>query len=271
MNTLELQQGHVTPLTPVVHAPASLGFQDFESVMRFAIEKGVTLESIVAVRRELKAEHAREMFDAALRDFQAACPVIEKRKAVANKGGNGIRYKYAPLDDIVSQVKALLQTSGFSYSLTAEVDKTFVKAICTVKHAAGHSETSAFQVPIDPQAFMNEQQKFASALTFAKRYAFCNAFGILTGDEDTDGALEKEKPQGPSTLRAEGGTDALRRELWDVLKPVRGAEANWKAAKQWLVDECVLNPDEAGDDVFAPQLAPDRFREVINKAKGKVK
>jgi hypothetical protein len=25
-------------------------------------------------------------------------------------------------------------------------------------------------------------------LTFAKRYAFCNAFGILTGDEDIDGA-----------------------------------------------------------------------------------
>ena len=33
---------------------------------------------------------------------------------------------------------------------------------------------------------MSQTQVEAAALTFAKRYAFCNAFGILTGDEDTD-------------------------------------------------------------------------------------
>ena len=33
---------------------------------------------------------------------------------------------------------------------------------------------------------MTAQQMVGSARTFAMRYAFCNAFGILTGDEDTD-------------------------------------------------------------------------------------
>jgi hypothetical protein len=33
---------------------------------------------------------------------------------------------------------------------------------------------------------MTTPQKFASALTFAKRYAFCNVLGILTGDKDDD-------------------------------------------------------------------------------------
>ena len=33
---------------------------------------------------------------------------------------------------------------------------------------------------------MSAQQKVGAALTFAKRYAFCNAFGIMTGDEDND-------------------------------------------------------------------------------------
>src|SRR3990167_3791525 len=36
---------------------------------------------------------------------------------------------------------------------------------------------------------MNAAQKVASALTYAKRYAFCNAFGILTGDADDDARL----------------------------------------------------------------------------------
>ena len=43
-------------------------------------------------------------------------------------------------------------------------------------------------MPIDKDGFMNTPQKFASALTYAKRYAFCNAFGILTADEDDDTA-----------------------------------------------------------------------------------
>jgi hypothetical protein len=60
----------------------------------------------------------------------------------------------------------------------------------------GHSQESDFTVPIDEKAFMNAPQKVASALTFAKRYAFCNAFGILTGDEDNDGQSVKVKSTG---------------------------------------------------------------------------
>ena len=43
---------------------------------------------------------------------------------------------------------------------------------------------------------MSAPQKFASAMTFAKRYAFCNAFGILTSDEDVDAnGSEDEKEE----------------------------------------------------------------------------
>lgn len=34
-------------------------------------------------------------------------------------------------------------------------------------------------------------------MTFAKRYAFCNALGILTGDEDTDGNNTEAEPSVP--------------------------------------------------------------------------
>jgi hypothetical protein len=44
---------------------------------------------------------------------------------------------------------------------------------------------------------MSDTQVTAAAGTFAKRYAFCNVFGIMTGDEDTDGA----DPQPPANYQ----------------------------------------------------------------------
>lgn len=159
-----------------------------EVLISRAIDKGVsveTMERLLLMRRELKAEHAKESYDKAMSKFQAHCPTIEKTKTVKNKDGT-VRYKFAPIEKIVEQVKPEIQKRGFSYTIDAKVDDGWVTAICKITHTLGHSEISSFKVPIDPKSFMNEAQKFASALTFAKRYAFCNAFGILTGDEDDD-------------------------------------------------------------------------------------
>jgi hypothetical protein len=161
---------------------------NMEQLITHAIDKNVaveTMEKLLAMRRELKAEWAREQFHDSLSRFQAECPVIKKDTIVRNKGGSE-RYRYATLDSILTQVKALLLKHGFNYKTDAKVEGTCVTATCVATHRHGHSEASSFMVPIDKEAFMNEPQKFASALTFSKRYAFCNAFGIQTGDLDDD-------------------------------------------------------------------------------------
>jgi LDH2 family malate/lactate/ureidoglycolate dehydrogenase len=61
-----------------------------------------------------------------------------------------------------------------------------VEVTCIANHTDGFSKGSSFRAPIDPESFMNRPQRYASALTFAKRYAFCDIFGIMTGDEDDD-------------------------------------------------------------------------------------
>ena len=164
---------------------------DAQSLIAQAIDNKVpveTMEKLLSMRRELKAEYAKEEFDRSLAAFQANCPVIKKTKEVnftSKRTGGRTQYKYAPLESIVLQVKKLLQQHGFSYTVNTKQNGQ-ITAICKVTHEQGHSEKSELTVPIDSGAFMNEQQKVASALTFAKRYAFCNAFGILTGDEDDD-------------------------------------------------------------------------------------
>ena len=167
----------------------ALRTSEVTQLMSQAIDKNVpveTMEKLLAMRRELRAEQAREQYHAALAKFQAELPVIKKTKRVMNKDGKTERYRYAPLDSIVAQVKRLLDKHGFSHQEDASIEGKFVTARCVITHKEGHSETSAFSVPIDPDAYMNEAQKYASALTFTKRYAFCNALGILTGDADTD-------------------------------------------------------------------------------------
>ncbi len=176
-----------------------------EGMITLAIEKGAsvdTLERLMAIRREVRAEQAKEAYDRALASFQAECPTIRKTAKVMNKDGRSVRYQYAPLDAIISQVKELLQKHGFSYNVNAQAMASSVKATCKFTHAYGHSESSEFEVPIDKDAYMNPAQQVASALTFAKRYAFCNAAGIMTGDADDDSQAsfeDKGKPKQPAS------------------------------------------------------------------------
>ena len=170
---------------------------EVESFISKAIDKGAsieTLEKLLAMRKELKAEQSKEAFVLAMADFQSKCPVIEKTKKVMNTDGVTVRYKYAPIDAIVEQIKKPLADQGLAYTWTVKNETGKITAICKVTHKLGHSEESSFEIPIDATGYMTAPQKVASALTFAKRYSLCNILGISTGDEDTDATdVNKEK------------------------------------------------------------------------------
>lgn len=261
-------------LVPQQHQP-EVAPKDPEGLLRFAVERGAsveTIERLMKVRQELRAEQAKEAFDAAMAAFQAECPTIIKRKAGARDS-----YKYAPLEDILESrtptgesVKDLIKRHGFSHKATSEIEQGWVKAIVTIKHASGHSENSEFKVPIDTRnTMMNDPQRYGGSLTFALRYAFKLGFGILTADEDLDGRITRPKPEGPSSMAApDPALKSLAQDLWNALKPVRGKANNWIAANQWLWREEILDgavPEEA------PRLSAKRFKEVIAKVKEKLK
>lgn len=162
-----------------------------EQLIARAIDQKVdvgTMERLLAMAKEMQAIKAKQEFDKAMANFQAECPTIVKTKGVKTKSGT-LAYKYAPIESIVEQVKPFLQSNGFSYSTNMEVLPNGVKVTCKVTHIAGHSEKSEMEVPLGERTqIMSASQVTAAASTFAKRYSFCNAFGILTGDEDNDGA-----------------------------------------------------------------------------------
>ena len=144
------------------------------------------MRDLYSLAKEMKADQAKEMFFAALAKFQSECPIINKTREVKSKNG-GIMYRYASLDDIILQVKEKLEENGLSFMFKSETVDGGIVQHCEAHHIAGHTEVSSFGVPIDSSSFMGNAQKAGSASSYAKRYSFCNAFGILTGDQDDDG------------------------------------------------------------------------------------
>lgn len=229
--------------------------QEPQDLLALAVKQGAsvdTLERLMVVRKELRAEQAETEFNAALSAFQAECPII-----LRNREGHENRYRYAPLEQIVKEVTPLLSKHGFSHQEDGVVTEGWVEALVTVTHRAGHSITKRFKVPTESKAGMSPQQKFGAAMTYATRYAFCAAFGIRTADRDTDCPPPSETP-----------ITALRDKLWNICKPIRGEKPNWDKARQWLTDECAMNPDKRVFDLTADELngliarVPQRLKEL---------
>lgn len=171
-----------------------------ENMIMQAIKEGTpveTLERVMTMRDKLKAEYAQQKFIDAMAKFQMTCPIIKKNKQVFDKQGK-LRYSFASIDSIISQTKKLIAECGLSYRFKNTVtDKTMV-VDCIVTHIDGHSESSPFTVNLGTEEYMTDVQKSGARSTFAKRYAFCDAFGIMTGDEDTDAKEEETGASKPT-------------------------------------------------------------------------
>lgn len=157
-----------------------------------------TLERVMAVRRELRAERAQEAFETALSAFQSECPTIVKSKGVPTSSGK-LAYHYAPLEQIEQVIRPFESRHGFNHTFDTDTASAagWVIAVCRVTHRSGHSRTSTVKLPLAAKTpMMSDTQAYAAALTFGNRRALCNAFGLVIAGEDLDGA-SKEKPKGP--------------------------------------------------------------------------
>ncbi len=157
-----------------------------------ALDKNVsveTLERLLAMAQQLDIKYAKEQFILSMSRFQAECPIIINTKEGSRTKTGTVAFKYAPLESIIAQVRPLLARHNLSYSVNTATDLKgdTVTSYCTARHIAGHAETTEFTTVIgEGTSLMTKRQVVAGAHTFAKRYAFCNCFGIVTSDYDLD-------------------------------------------------------------------------------------
>lgn len=197
---------------------------DPQAIIMKAIDANLDIEKmerLLVMRKDINQETARKLYYENLSKFQKDCPVIKKEKSVYEKGSTTkVRYSYATIEHIIGQVKSLLEKYGFSYTFKTdiEIDKekkaVLLSTKCISFHEAGHEEETIFMVPVDWSAYMSAPQKIASASTFSKRYAFCNAFGIVTENEDDDANIA-DVPKKPETIKKQEYNKAGKTELSD--------------------------------------------------------
>lgn len=238
------------PATKAVATPKPVGI---EGLIAQAIQNNSsveTLERLFDLRVKVNTEKAKEAFVEALGNFQREVPVIEKTKSVLNKDGRTMRYKYAPMDSVIGQIKKTLSDNGFSYNWDSKNLEKHIEVTCKLTHKLGHSETSTFAIPIVESQFMTSPQSYATAQSYAKRYTLLNVLGIGTADEDTDSTDTGKDKDAKSVkariiflLRQLGAEAKTKEELEKVVKEkvqLDLVEANFSdivARLEVLVDE----------------------------------
>lgn len=182
-----------------LHEPGAL---DAAALLSKAVEAQLPVESmqrLLEMRSELRAEQAAGAFAAALAEFQRDLPPIEKRRTASIVSQKGrFQYRYADLGDIQRAIGAKLAACGLSITFDTEEHGERLDVVCTVHHIAGHSQSARFPVPVDRSARMNAAQQVGAALTYGRRYALTAALGIVTADEDADGQGAPERTDHPT-------------------------------------------------------------------------
>lgn len=251
---------------------AAIAQVDPQSLILAAIDKDLPVESmerLLAMRREMKAEWARERYFEALAQFQKECPIIGKDKIAkirSKKGeGSSFSYRYAPLETIIAEVQPFLEKWGFSWTCKPTQTDGNVKACIHAHHKDGHEEVTEFEVLLDPDSYMSAPQKAAAALTFATRYAFRGAFGIQTTGEDNDGDTGGADRAEPASYEiGKPKTDAELKALYDsVCKQIESLPPG-QAEK--LSDAADRNMDNKNGEALSALLESVK-RQVASKAR----
>jgi hypothetical protein len=160
-----------------------------DKLLELAINKDLDIDKLsklMEMQREYNADLARKAFFHALINFQSTAPEIRKNKEVAF---GDTKYSYAPLADIVRQIKGACKDCDLSFRWEIQDNKEEIKVSCIITHSDGHSESTTMTANADTSGKKNAIQARGSAIEYMKRYTLIGALGISTSDSDIDARM----------------------------------------------------------------------------------
>jgi hypothetical protein len=156
-------------------------------LLTLAVDKDLDIEKLgklMELQKIWQSDQARKAFFSALSKFQSEVPEIRKSKSVAF---NEVKYNYAPLADVVRQIKDSCRECGLSYRWEISDTKEEIKVTCLVTHIDGHTEQTTMTANPDDSGKKNKIQQRGSSIEYLKRYTLIGALGLSTTDSDVDG------------------------------------------------------------------------------------
>lgn len=208
-----------------------------------ANENAAAIEKLLDVHLKIEAKSAERLFNTAFVELQAEIPKVQATKIVPTKNG-GIKFKYAPLEEIENQVRPICRKYGFTYSFTEGPARDgFVTKICKLRHIGGHCAENSFSVRIGAGPYgATETQADCAAHSSAKRGALCDALTIRVSQ------VEEQDPHnegGPVTAQQAEELERRAKETnSNIDKFLQWAGADMSAKNRWATipanryDEC---------------------------------
>jgi hypothetical protein len=160
-----------------------------DQLLKLAVDKDLDIDKLaklMELQRDYNADLARKSFFHAFIEFQSKSPELRKNKEVSF---GDTKYHYAPLADIVRQIKDTCRDCGLSYRWEIDDNKDEIKVTCIVTHTDGHSERTTMTANPDTSGKKNSIQARGSAIEYMKRYTLIGALGLSTADADIDARM----------------------------------------------------------------------------------
>jgi hypothetical protein len=179
---------------PLARREQPIATLDPQALLKSAVEHGAgieTLERLVALAAEVRAQAAKDAWLDAMAKFQRDCPAIRKTKnaKIQTRGGGWYSYAYAPLDEVMRVILPILGPLGLSVSYRVRHEPDRVMASCRISHDMGHAEESgevAMPIVQGDGTGATPAQRVGIATSYAKRYALLAIIG-LAPEDDLDG------------------------------------------------------------------------------------
>jgi len=174
-----------------------------------------------------KSESITELA-AALAEFQASMPMVPKLhtgkiEGVARGSGKAYsyEYQYSDMGDVVDASRPHLADAGLSVVQMVEHDEDGHLLTTMILHKSGQWIEGAMRLMLPESATPQTQ---GSAITYAKRYAYCAALGIVA-DTDDDGTLAMAAyGEGSGRVRRPPRSTSTRQSA--ASQPIQGRDAS---------------------------------------------
>jgi len=156
-------------------------------LLQQAVQGGASIEQLtklMELNERWQANEARMAYNAAMAEFKAHPPRIDKNKAVSF--GN-TKYSHATLDHVTDRLTEALSKVGISHRWSVKQEGPAISVSCVLTHSQGHSEATTLSATADTSGSKNAIQAIGSAVTYLQRYTLLAATGMAAADSDDDG------------------------------------------------------------------------------------
>lgn len=149
-----------------------------------------------------------ENIHAALAAFQAEVPRVEKgATAKVETAKGGYSYQYADLAVVTAVAMPLLGKHGLAFTARPTMIGDRFALLYALVFEGDTEQAIEGEYPL-PNPMGMKAQEVGSAITYARRYAFCSVTGVAPGGDDDDAASSNDKLADGRRGAAQGGDPA---------------------------------------------------------------